>query len=171
MKTQNWFYAGLSVILLFSFSSCATLPKPPSENSTLLIIPIKSIKKTTNDYYRHYMIELTNTDTTIKIEPKTGYLFIRNLKPGEYVATKLISLHRKHIRRREFPLHIPFSLYPKTITIFPSRLEILLRNELGRSFTLYQYWEFFELSTDEKQAIVEDIKTYQRIEYWKIQED
>jgi hypothetical protein len=171
MKIQNWLCAGLFVILIFSFSSCATLPKPPSENSTLLIIPVETTKKTNYDYYRHYVIELANTDTTIKIEPKSGYLFVRNLKPGEYVATKLISLHRSHKRKREFPLRIPFNLYPRTITIFPSRLEILLRKEQGRSSTYYQYWEFFGLSTDEKQTIVEDIKKYRRIEYWKIQED
>ena len=171
MKIHNWFFSGILVILVFSFSSCATLPKPPSENSTLLIIPIQTIKKTNYDYYRYYIVELSNTDTTIKIEPKSGYLFVRNLKPGDYVATRLISLHRKHVRRREFPLHIPFSLHPKTITVFPSRLEILLKKEWGRSSTYYQYWEFIELSTDEKQAIVEDIETYQRIEYWKIQED
>ena len=171
MKTIHGWFCVLVVILAFVFSSCATLPKPQSKDSTLLIIPIKSIKKTNYDYYRHYIIELSNTDSTIKVEPQSGYLFIRHLRPGDYTAIKLISLHRKHIRRREFRLYIPFSLSTQTITIFPSRIEILLRKEQNRDSTYYQYWEFFELSTDEKQAIIEDIKNYRRIENWRIQEE
>lgn len=167
LKRSRIILVGFVVLL----SSCATLPKPQTENSTLLVIPVKTIKKTNYEYYRHYIIKLSNTDATIKIEPHSGYLFVRHLQPGEYAAVKLISLHRKHTRKREFPLYIPFTLSAGSITIFPSRLEILLRKEQGRDYTYYQYWEFYDLPEAEKLAIIQEIEGYRRIEYWQIQPD
>ena len=172
MKKKKIRFNLIFLLLIACIVSCSMLPKPQSDNETLLILPIKTIKKANCDFFRHYIIELENTDEIIRIDPQSGYMFVRNLQPGKYTATKLISLHRGHVRRREFDLNIPFSLSARTITIFPCRLEVLLRKEYREmKSNYYQYWEFYKLSTREKKNIIEDIKKHKSIEYWRIQEN
>ena len=172
MKKKKIRFNLIFLLLIACIVSCSMLPKPQSDNETLLILPIKTIKKANCDFFRHYIIELENTDEIIRIDPQSGYMFVRNLQPGKYTATKLISLHRGHVRRREFDLNIPFSLSARTITIFPCQLEVLLRKEYREMKSdYYQYWEFYKLSTREKKNIIEDIKKHKSIEYWRIQEN
>ena len=102
MCTERKLISKIFLLLLFvSFLVyCSTFPAPKTDNSALLVIPLKAIKKTHADFYRRYIIELTNTDETIRIRPRNGYLFIDYLRPGNYIANKIISLHKKGVRTR-----------------------------------------------------------------------
>ena len=126
-----------SIVVLLPFvllSSCVSisglLPKPKSNNDTLLVIKLN--RKGTSDIHSDYIL-YTKEGGMIKINTKRNLELIRGLSPGAHTIDRVRVVHREYKRTlADWDLadcgmeQIPFYLSPGKITIFPCVLQIAM---------------------------------------------
>ena len=159
----------VSIILIVVLSGCSSLPSPETPNSTLLVIYVAVDHESGGQPFRYYKLYMDNGEELAKLYASDGLVFVTNLPAGKHVVKKLKSIHKKHVRTRESDVYIPFEMRSKSITVFPQKLKVTIRRENTKSkSTYYQYWDFIDLNSDDKDKINNLLRQQGNYKLWDI---
>ena len=141
------------IVLSFGMVSCASMNNTNIDNSLLIIINENETNKR-NDSFVYYRYR---GDTfSIKINVMEKYQKINYFKPGFYTIKSMESVYIKTDSvARKFPFLINFNLKKDSVTIFPYKTVITLKNNK-------QYVDFVKLTTSDYTKCEEYINTQER---------
>ena len=170
----------LSIIALGLIGCKAVLPKPESNDDTLILAPFSAEKSGISSVWSYHYVLNDNLDTLISIYPKEvrgNYSIQTGIPEGEYAITAIKSVPRSKGRTRaigegrisQIPANdqILFEVRKNKITILPLKI-IFTKGRTTPSGVTYSGLDFKVL---DKEALAQEEKEVQKIEgieNWKI---
>ncbi len=160
------------LILLFVIivTGCRTLPKPNSNIDTLFIIPIKTQKDSSAQWFGKYRITISDSKNNKEVKthylPITnGFTTIRGLAPGSYYISEDFFIYDDdHTKGSSSGRHYSFILYPNKISVLDYEFLYKMWKKDSDTNTMNREWKYF--SKTKQQRLIESISDYENFSLW-----
>lgn len=157
---------------VFLICSCLSLPAPSDDGDTLLIIPVKLLRKDNFDWFGKFQITIKSTDTgkiVKKLFLPTHYalLKITNLPPGNYKISRILFIYDSDGKTgSDETTNIPFTLYPNEMTILKTKFSYEL-NTNRREGKNWIYIQWGPNSPTNQVNLLNRLKEYENFDLWE----
>lgn len=164
------------VLLALLFFSCATLPKPRSEEDTIAIVPLSLIVSDDHPYTNGTVFGVYNLFIfdeygeyvkQVKANPSNDYCIIRGLKPGTYTLKKLAFTYKANNKTgKAHPIDKKFVVKPKNLTIIDFEIITLLELSKDNLSTYMMRYMWKDIDQNQVNKIREELSTDENYHLW-----
>ncbi len=161
-------FMAVTMLIAILSSGCAGVPKPSSDNDTLLLVPITMDNGTTESWTiaSNYKIRLESDagERWIGVRTANDYEIVHGLLPGEYAITGVTSTYAGE-KPFMFDNPVRFVLNPGELKIFPYSISITIYRQKG---SLWESFRLKPLDPETKYTLLDSLRKEENIELWQI---